>query len=595
MRTALLARGLGALSGARAACPAAWLALRQRCRSLPGAAAAQQGRIATAVPVAAAAGTFSSGRGGRGRGGGGGGERGGGGRGGGRGRGGSGGRAASPATGEPRQRFSLFPNTSSGDGSGGGGYAERSSGADGGGSGGYAERSSGGGRGYAERSSNADGGGGGGYAERSGGGGRGYAERSGGGGGGRGYAERSSDADGGGRGGYAERSSGGGRGRGYAERSGGRTGGRGWARGERSEPRRDARPSGGRGARYGGDSDDEDDYGAGQYGGGDDYGSDDDGEEQFMYPARPSKSALREQLFGDVLYGVAPVYAALAARRRTAHVLYVQEGAAAAARKDGRAFQACLDLARDANVAVRTASKHDLNMLSENRPHQGLLLDCSPLDWERMDRLPDAVTGDEAGDAKRWPVWLALDEVVDPQNLGAMLRSAHCLGADGVLASAKNCAPLSAAVSKASAGALEVMTLHNARNLPRTLADAAERGWAVVGAAAEREAAALVEFAVDRPTVLVMGNEGSGLRTNVRRACTSMVRIEMGPQPRGGGGSGGASGGGGAEVDSLNVSVAAGILLHHFLVPRPGGGGGAGGGSGGGGSGDGGGGSGAES
>jgi hypothetical protein len=86
-----------------------------------------------------------------------------------------------------------------------------------------------------------------------------------------------------------------------------------------------------------------------------------------------------------------------------------------------------------------------------------------------------------------------------------MLRSAHCLGATGVLASAKNCAPLSAAVSKASAGALEVMTLHNSKNLPRTLADAAERGWAVVGAAGEAAATPVAQFRVNRPTVLVMG------------------------------------------------------------------------------------------
>lgn len=91
------------------------------------------------------------------------------------------------------------------------------------------------------------------------------------------------------------------------------------------------------------------------------------------------------------------------------------------------------------------------------------------------------------------------------QNLGAMLRSAHCLGASGVIASAKNCAPLSAVVSKASAGALEVMTLYNCRNLPRTLADAAERGWAVVGAAGEAGATPLTEFVADKPTVLVMG------------------------------------------------------------------------------------------
>jgi 21S rRNA (GM2251-2'-O)-methyltransferase len=154
------------------------------------------------------------------------------------------------------------------------------------------------------------------------------------------------------------------------------------------------------------------------------------------------------------------------------------------------------------------------------------------------------------------------------QNLGAMLRSAHCLGATGVLASAKNCAPLSAVVSKASAGALEVMTLYNSKNLPRTLADAAERGWDVVGAAGERDATPVAEFKVARPTILVMGNEGYGLRTNVRRACTAKVRIEMGGAPGGSSSSGGGGSSGGDEVavDSLNVSVAAGILMHHLLT-----------------------------
>lgn len=150
------------------------------------------------------------------------------------------------------------------------------------------------------------------------------------------------------------------------------------------------------------------------------------------YPARPSKASLREQLFGDVLYGVAPVLAALRAGRRAPHALYVQEGADAAKRKDGRAFEECLELARAAGAAVKPSAKHDLNMLAGNRPHQGLLLDCSPLEWLPMDRLPDAsdasaaqaeggaeAEGGEGGSAgggaaARFPIWLALDEVVDP-------------------------------------------------------------------------------------------------------------------------------------------------------------------------------------
>jgi tRNA G18 (ribose-2'-O)-methylase SpoU len=157
------------------------------------------------------------------------------------------------------------------------------------------------------------------------------------------------------------------------------------------------------------------------------------------------------------------VLAALRARRRTPHVLYVQERdggapAGAAARKDARALDECLALARDAGAALRRVPKHDLNMLAGGRPHQGLLLDCSALEWEPLDRLPDAparggggggggaaeaaadeggggggaeAAADEGGEAAevgpsagsdgrgggggaRHPVWLALDEVVDP-------------------------------------------------------------------------------------------------------------------------------------------------------------------------------------
>jgi 21S rRNA (GM2251-2'-O)-methyltransferase len=192
-----------------------------------------------------------------------------------------------------------------------------------------------------------------------------------------------------------------------------------------------------------------------------------------------------------------------------------------------------------------------------------------------------------------------------------MLRSAYCLGASGVLACSRNCAPLSPVVSKASAGAAELMRLCSCRSMPRTLADAAEKGWAVVGAAAEPGAVPVSELrALDRPTLLVMGNEGAGLRATVRRCCTAMVRIDMaagapsssrrgvsgggggnggvqgddvgdgddaaaavevedGEEEGAGGSLGGRAGGGGGGpllVDSLNVSVATGILLHALLT-----------------------------
>eukprot|EP00775_Hariotina_reticulata_P013568 gene13568-13694_t len=109
----------------------------------------------------------------------------------------------------------------------------------------------------------------------------------------------------------------------------------------------------------------------------------------------------------------------------------------------------------------------------------------------------------------------------------------------------------------------ELNMLSGNRSMPRTLADAAARGWAVIGAAAERGAMPVSQFKVDRPTVLVMGNEGYGLRATVKRCCTQLVQIEMSPPPAVPGSSSSSSQ---HLVDSLNVSVATGILLHQLIT-----------------------------
>ena len=118
---------------------------------------------------------------------------------------------------------------------------------------------------------------------------------------------------------------------------------------------------------------------------------------------------------------------------------------------------------------------------------------------------------------------------------------------------------------------MELMEVHAARNLPRTLEEARERGWQVVGAALERS---VEPHEVDRarPTVLVLGSEGKGLRTNVMRACDTLVRVPSGldASPYAATDTeAGASSADGEMVDSLNVSVAGGILLYALLTGRP--------------------------
>ena len=144
-----------------------------------------------------------------------------------------------------------------------------------------------------------------------------------------------------------------------------------------------------------------------------------------------------------------------------------------------------------------------------------------PLLFEHMSNPPLAPP-DALGQRR---LWLVLDEVQDPHNLGSLLRSAYFLGVDGVLVSEKNTARLSPAVSKSSAGAMELMRVHSTRNLVKYLNAATEAGWLVAGAAFD--ASVLVgELEGDdrRRTMLVMGSEGKGLRTMVARAkCRSEI------------------------------------------------------------------------
>lgn len=265
-----------------------------------------------------------------------------------------------------------------------------------------------------------------------------------------------------------------------------------------------------------------------------------------------STSILLANWKGDALYGTNPVLAALKVGQRKLYSLHVQEGLVSNTKKDQKALSQATKAAAEAGATIHTASKHDLNMISDNRPHQGLVLDCSPLSFVPLDSLGDVSTAQTP--QGRPPVWLVLDEVMDPQNFGAALRSAHFLGATGVLTCSRNSAPLSPVVSKASAGAMEVMTVHSAQNLPRTLAAAAASGWQVIGAASEATAVNCRDISLTKPTLLVLGNEGVGLRTNVRNACHSLVKVDTGCTPSDSG------------VDSLNVSVACGVLLHQLLA-----------------------------
>ena len=261
----------------------------------------------------------------------------------------------------------------------------------------------------------------------------------------------------------------------------------------------------------------------------------------------------------DFLYGKSPILAALNEEKRTADTLMLQEKMfdeyhdyvekrSAVSKENRELFYKLKQALETKNVKIVSKSKMHMNEITMNRPHQGLVMKASKIELKTIRDVP--LPPDEKNNA----VWLALDEIVDPQNLGALLRTAAFLGIEGVLMSSKNTAPLSPTVSKASSGALETMNnIYAVKNLPAVLRRAEEEGeWRILGTSLSGPVVKdLRDIETGIPTVLVLGNEGTGLRTNVLRACTGgLVRIEGGEHE---------------FLDSLNVSVAGGIALHHLI------------------------------
>lgn len=246
-----------------------------------------------------------------------------------------------------------------------------------------------------------------------------------------------------------------------------------------------------------------------------------------------------------LVYGIHPVEELLRSRREVA-VLYLVEGDRAAAK--------LAEAARQARVAVEPRSRAELDTLVDGKLHQGAVAVAGDYPYlEPHELLDRALSHDEP------PLLLVLDGVQDPQNLGALVRSAHVLGAHGVLLPRDRSAKVTATVVKASAGATEHLPIALCTNLARTLDELRERGLWTVGAVAEDEGGeVLPPWRVDlrAATALVLGAEGKGLRPLTLRGCDLRVAIPMAGRAVAG------------QVGSLNVSAAGAALLYEAARQR---------------------------
>ncbi|WP_104989857.1 23S rRNA (guanosine(2251)-2'-O)-methyltransferase RlmB [Deinococcus sp. NW-56] len=197
------------------------------------------------------------------------------------------------------------------------------------------------------------------------------------------------------------------------------------------------------------------------------------------------------------------------------------------------------------DVRVRFAPRIELDQLAGTTQHQGILAEVEDLAWASLEDILD-----RAGDRGEDLLIVLLDGITDPRNFGAIIRSAEVLGAHGVAVEERRSAPLSPVVAKTAAGATSYLPVAQTKNLPRLIDRLKEQGVWVYGAAGEA-AQDVGRLDLRGPVALVIGAEGEGLRRLVREKCDALVRIPT----RG-------------QVQSLNASVAAGILLYEAARAR---------------------------
>ena len=226
---------------------------------------------------------------------------------------------------------------------------------------------------------------------------------------------------------------------------------------------------------------------------------------------------------------------------RTIDKLYIASG------ETDKALSRLAAMARQAGAAVVECDRRKLDQMSQTGAHQGVIAQAAVHDYCTVDEM--LALAKERGEA---PLLVLCDELTDPHNLGAILRTAECAGAHGVIIPKRRSVGLTAVVGKASAGAVEYMPVARVANLTQTIEALKKQGVWVFGTAADADTA-LYSADLKGPAAIVIGSEGDGMSRLVADSCDFKVSIPM----RG-------------HISSLNASAAAAILLYEAVRQRMG-------------------------
>ena len=210
-----------------------------------------------------------------------------------------------------------------------------------------------------------------------------------------------------------------------------------------------------------------------------------------------------------------------------------------------RALGRLAAMAKDAGAVVVRIDRRKLNDMSPTGAHQGIIASVAAHDYATLDDI--FAVAEARGEA---PLIVVCDELSDPHNLGAILRTAECAGAHGVVIPKRRSVALTAVVAKASAGAIEYMKVARVSNVAATLRELKSRGVWAFGTAADGTTS-LYDADLKDPAAIVIGNEGAGMSRLVTETCDFKVSIPM----RG-------------RISSLNASAAAAILLYEAVRKR---------------------------
>ena len=210
-----------------------------------------------------------------------------------------------------------------------------------------------------------------------------------------------------------------------------------------------------------------------------------------------------------------------------------------------RGLQRLAAQAKEAGAVVVPVDRRKLDAMSTTRAHQGIIALAAAHEYATIDDILE-----EAASRGEAPLIVICDELSDPHNLGAILRSAECAGAHGIIIPKRRSVGLTATVAKASAGAVEYMKVARVTNINNAIAELKEKGVWIYGTAAEGSIP-MYKADLTGPAAIVIGNEGDGISPLVRKNCDVMLSIPMK-----------------GRISSLNASAAASILLYEAVRQR---------------------------